>query len=100
MVKNHIHVYRRSRTNKNYYQCDDPECTHYIHKSRIMGKKALCRCGREFILDYETLRRAFPACPFCSGGKKSKSVQKATEIISQILEQSGEIHEINSRNVG
>jgi len=67
---NHLHTYIRSKTNKNIYRCDHPECSHYDSIDKLQGKKAKCHCGREFLLEKGIrihFRSATPKCDFCRG---------------------------------
>lgn len=84
-AKKHLHTYQRSKLNKEYYRCADPECSHYLHRKMLAGKKALCMCMREFILDYESLRRATPKCSFCSNSKVAVKMQTASSIMDSLL---------------
>ena len=62
----HVHTYERMRKPKHeYYRCLHPDCSHYIHKAFLSGKRALCSCGEEFILTIEDLRLKNPHCAFC-----------------------------------
>jgi hypothetical protein len=84
-ARNHLHTYKRSKLNKNYFQCSDPECTHYIRRELIVGKKARCTCGEEYILDSDILRRANPRCSSCGNRKADKDRQSAIRAIDQVL---------------
>jgi hypothetical protein len=84
-AKKHLHTYQRSKLNKEYFQCADSECSHYLHRKLLAGKKALCMCMREFILDYESLRRATPKCSFCSHSKVAIKMQTASSIMDTLL---------------
>jgi len=81
----HPHIYKRLK--KDYYRCVHPDCTHFIHKKLLLGKRAACTdCGGEFILTYENLRRAACKCPMCSNTKESKMAQLASSVMEKILE--------------
>lgn len=66
----HLHLYERSKTNRNVYRCVDPDCTHYHQRAYLIGKRALCYCGSPFILTAMQLRNARPVCPKCARNRK------------------------------
>lgn len=84
MTLKHIHTYRRSKWNKNTFQCADPGCTSYANKLKIVGKKSLCNnCGTEIVLTAYNLTTTYPKCDLCSDTKKSKllrSIGESTEL--------------------
>lgn len=85
-VINHVHTYVKYKKNKwhnkNLFKCNDPHCRHYEEKSLIEGKASLCnKCGLEFVLDYEALRRARPTCVACSGTKRGKELRAIRELL-------------------
>jgi len=102
----HIHTYRRNKRVPNYYQCAHPECSHYIDKKWIVGKRSLCTCGNEFILTTSKLRNAQPKCDLCSKSRVAKNFQKASSIMDLVLEnemmqkKKEDINESQSVNTG
>lgn len=95
-VKEHIHRYiravgRKTKSNSdsamiNYYRCTDPDCTHYLPVSLVLGKRSICnRCGAEFILPSAV--RNLTNRPHC---KKCTRAKKLT--LTKILAQNDEEH--------
>lgn len=82
----HIHTYKRNKKLPNIYQCAHPECSHYVDKKWLVGKKSMCTCGNEFILTTVKLRNAQPRCDLCSSSRRSRDFQKAAGIMDLILE--------------
>lgn len=80
---NHVHSYQKLTAKR--WRCTDPYCTHTISREMILGKASLCKCGAEFILDYESLRRRNPTCFKCSNTKEAQKHRRAQELIKNIL---------------
>lgn len=73
--KDHIHTYRRVKTQPNRYMCADPTCSHSQIKEMLNGKESLCwACGNKFVLDSQHLKRAKPHCGCLTGAAKSESI--------------------------
>lgn len=93
---NHIHVYERRRTNKEFYRCVHPACTHYSHRDLLENKTALCGiCLSPFQLSWEQLRNKIPRCENCSKAQKIKSHavpnKSIMEPINEILQELGSV---------
>ena len=39
---NHLHIYERSKYNKEIYRCVHPQCSHYDRRGMIVGKEIEC----------------------------------------------------------
>lgn len=94
MTTEHTHTYqrwkRRGPENEMWYRCTDSKCTHVSPKSLLRGKAALCnKCGKEFLLDPESLLYAKPTCMDCRGSKKAKAYQANKSIITSMLSKLG-----------
>ncbi len=84
-LKNHVHTYERSKKNKRIYRCVHPDCTSYSHVDDLRGKRAKCKCGREFILETRIdrhFRKKELKCDLCLG--------KITETIQAVIEQAAQ----------
>lgn len=44
---NHIHSYRRSKSNIEIYQCTHPSCTHYTTRDLLLDKEITCHKCKE-----------------------------------------------------
>lgn len=74
-----LHIYERSKSNKNIYRCIHPLCPYYQKKEFILGKLAECpSCHRGFILDRIQLRNKRPRCVKCSKSTK-KNIKPVTQ---------------------
>jgi hypothetical protein len=63
---NHVHTYERMRKpQQQYFRCLHPDCSHYINRAFLPGKRATCACGEEFILTNEDLYLKNPHCAYC-----------------------------------
>lgn len=84
----HIYVFLEKLKGVEYYKCDDPHCTHFEKRSKIINKASMCtECRkREIILDWKTLRRRRPKCLHCSNTKEGKAFRSTQEIMSKILQ--------------
>lgn len=70
----HIHSYMKVKERPDYYMCTAPRCTHYIHKSFLRGKEALCPiCEEPYIIGSEQFRLARMRCSDCRKGKPKKT---------------------------
>ncbi len=67
----HAHTYARIKGKKHFYRCIHPDCTFHANRELLKGKRATCKCGREFIIseriDDKHLRRAELKCDICLG---------------------------------
>lgn len=80
----HTHTYKRYT--KKYYMCAHPECTHLLPKKMLVGKLSCCnKCGKEFKLTSDDLRRAYPVCLNCSNTKAAKKHQQIRELTEKIF---------------
>lgn len=85
--RNHIHTFRRSPLDKTKMICQDPRCTTYQHPIILLrGKAALCnKCGNQFTLTDEDLRRAKPICIMCSNTKKGEAARAAKDLTNKLF---------------
>lgn len=90
-VKEHeLHIYRRSKYNKEVYMCTHPRCTHYHKKDFLEGKAAECpKCHKPFFLSKDQLRNKYPVCLGCSRSPKAAMAQIAESSIHDILQEAG-----------
>ncbi len=66
----HLHLYERIRARPNYYKCNHPDCTHYLHKMYLPHKRAICYvCLEPFIITSNSLRFAKLRCEGCRQNK-------------------------------
>ena len=73
----HYHCYKRMRERKAYYRCILPDCSHYLHKMYLKGKRALCpHCASLYIIEGRILEHAMLHCESCTGVKKGSSLAK------------------------
>lgn len=80
----HIHTYvRRNRTQ---YRCAHPDCTHYMLKSDLLGKRTVCGvCNTiTFMLSRSDLRRAVPRCIDCSNTLEAKKLKEKKLILEEL----------------
>lgn len=85
----HLHTYAKAKT-KHYFRCVHPECTHYTHRENLRGKKAMCKCGRDFILpetfsNNNEFSRPELKCYLCRNTKKNKAMRVGEAIIDSLL---------------
>ena len=63
------HKYQRIEWGKNgthVWRCVLPDCTHYLHKEMVKGKRSLChKCGATFLMTTEHILREKPKCENC-----------------------------------
>ena len=91
-VIKHTHQYVRVkgmvRDGKPFlYRCGHPECSHREEKKFLEGKFSLCnKCGGEFKLTNEDLKRARPVCKNCSNTNEAKTYRKVKEGITNVME--------------
>lgn len=91
---NHIHEYVRSRSNKNIYRCNHPQCSHFTSRELAEGKLALCtQCKNEFILTWDQLKNRAPRCLNCSKSKKAQSHRASKSFVDDIVSAAREIEE-------
>jgi len=86
----HYHTYERMKDRREYYRCIHPDCSHYIKKTLLHGKRAACLCGDTFILTHAQLRLRKPHCPNCPTRKdlKTRHVRKAKDKVTlQVIEE-------------
>lgn len=79
--KDHIHTFVKYKKRPGFFRCLHPDCTAIFDKEFLRGKRALCSCGRDFILTREDLRRATPKCMNCSDTKQARAFQAAQSLI-------------------
>lgn len=61
----HVHCYEWVLDNHSLYRCIHPDCTHWRRKNLLRGKRAVCLCGKEFILNHDSLKLKNPHCNNC-----------------------------------
>ena len=82
----HLHIYQRSKNNKNIYKCVDPDCTHYTNKEFIENKRARCfKCKDEFVIPPSQLKNKNVVCDFCSKSTKSVKLNTIKSKLEDIL---------------
>lgn len=89
-VLKHIHQYKRVRIMRDgkfyLYRCAHKDCSHREDKKFLEGKASLCnKCGAEFKLTFEDLRRAFPTCLNCANTKIAKKHQATKSLVNQLF---------------
>jgi hypothetical protein len=92
MIINHTHQYVRARVQRDgkfyMYRCVHPHCTHREDKKFLEGKATLCnKCGTEFKLSFEDLRRSMPICMNCANTNKAKAYRAAKNAIADLFPQ-------------
>lgn len=95
--KHQIHTYVRHERRRDMFRCAHKYCYHMTDKVSLVGKANICRCGTEFILSRDDLRRKWPRCAACSNSKKNTQILRATDISKKIfdkLERSAELKQI------
>lgn len=93
----HIHEYVRvqdpfpEKKRPIRYRCAHPDCTHYMEKELLLGKRTICSICHttETVMDYENLRRVRPNCFKCSNSKKAQSLRERLEVFDDLFPQSG-----------
>jgi len=70
----HTHTYERMKSRKDYFRCINPDCTHFMHKEMMKGKRAICPCGNEYFLNAETLKLFRPHCAYCGKGARRPKI--------------------------
>jgi len=86
-LRHPLHVYERSKDNKEIYRCIHPECTSYNRVALLLGKAAECfKCHDKFILTKKQLKNFHPVCISCSKEKKSPTLGIGTELMQNIFD--------------
>jgi len=91
-IVEHLHTYRRVGKSATFC-CYHPICTHFTKKEFLIGKKAMCRCGNPFILDYRALQLKVPHCleclkPYKENSRQAIEKRKALNIkVNEVLEE-------------
>jgi hypothetical protein len=90
--KKHIHTYeRRSKpkgvaSDRVYFRCVDPDCSHHIIREDLFGKRANCPfCGEAYILEPRTLRLKLPHCGCRGTSDEPKIVIDPAQLIEDML---------------
>jgi len=83
-VKDHIHIY--TRRDKSTFRCNHPDCTHWIHRKDVKGKRSICSIclTNEIILTTKQLKLSFPRCMSCSNTKEAKTIKERQELLKEI----------------
>jgi len=79
----HSHTYESIRTRPGFYRCIHPDCSHYINRIYMQGKRAQCKCGNTFLLTSRKLQLKKPHCDDCTKG--ARIIDKLEERIETIL---------------
>ena len=97
----HVHKYikkniGRSKLNPyDVYQCDLPDCKHYIRKELIFGKISLCwNCGNNFEIrprGTRPFKRKF-MCESCWSDKYGKIFKPESQDVEKMLKNMGVIN--------
>ena len=99
-VKKHLHTYERHRKRKNLYRCIDPDCTHVTDKDMLQGKRAMCKCGEEFILSrYDLNYLKTPRCENCSNTQDAKKKRESKILFDAIFNEAVETPEVSEISV-
>lgn len=80
---NHTHSYIKWRKRGNpvemHWKCADPDCTHTIAQSLVIGKNSLCPACTAVIFkltwEDDLLRRSIPKCINCRNTRRAKTYQ-------------------------
>lgn len=85
MILQHIHQFKRYK--RGLFICADPHCTLVRPYGRVLNKLTRCNfCTNEFILDYESARRAKPRCLECSQTKKARAFKIAAHALDKLID--------------
>lgn len=94
-----IHIFQRSKRNKDYYRCIAPRCTSYFHKADLEGKEALCtKCKAPFLLDRMQLKNKNTVCLMCSKSPKRLEAEAAQDVMTNLINELDKIGEIKNEN--
>jgi len=98
-VENHIekhdlHIYERSVSNIEIYRCTHPDCSHYIKREFLIGKRAeCCKCHQSFIIPKSQLKagqkkpgRKNLVCFTCTKSPKAIVQQQVVETLTGIFD--------------
>lgn len=90
---NHLHTYERMRKPKHeYFRCIHPDCSHYTHRDLLPGKRSVCSCGEEFILNLEDLKLKLPHCVYCGKNPRPRPLEETEiETVVEINSWKGEL---------
>ena len=81
----HLYTYERKK-DKLYYRCVHPDCTHFTKREDLEGKRALCKCGEEYIITNKRPQRHFQlAIPKCENCRKSKTMAASKAVAADIM---------------
>lgn len=84
----HPHKLRRHRyesTGNAIYFCILPDCNFKTEVKLTLGKRSICwRCGREFIMNENSIRLAKPHCNACT--KKKTEELPVDEVLQPVAE--------------
>lgn len=87
-LPNHLHTLERSSTNLKVYRCIHPDCTFFQRVEFIVGKRALCKCGIEYIVDRQQAikqKNKSLVCANCSKSKKNKKLKETSDFLKDIF---------------
>jgi hypothetical protein len=91
-VLEHIHTYvfmKKTARGRIYYKCDDPLCSHFIERDRIIGKMSLCsKCrNKEILLTYKDQFnvRKNPLCIECQQTKDALDFRENKSLMDTLL---------------
>jgi hypothetical protein len=88
----HIHEYIRAlkpdgSIDYSRYRCNHPDCTHWLYRGDLRGKRSLCSVchTEELILTPSLLRLAFPRCLNCSKSKKAAATRSKIDSLKELF---------------
>lgn len=65
----HVHKYHKISKFRTLWVCAMPKCSHYMPpdlNETLVGKMSVCwKCGEEFLLNEENMKRDQPICSDC-----------------------------------
>lgn len=79
----HPHTYERIKGTKDRYRCIHPDCSHWIFKHMMRGKRATCVCGNTFILTADSLLLKNPHCENCHRNAPAK--RQREDVLEQMF---------------
>lgn len=77
--------------------CTHPDCSHYLAKYLVLGKRALCpKCNETFVMDSIDLMYKTVVCKYCHDGKQSEKLRKMRDRVNELASMLGKTAEISS----
>ena len=84
-AKEHIHIYHAVGNDRKQFMCMDSDCTHTQVRNLLIGKRAQCVCGSEYVMDSYCLTRKVPKCFVCRKEKRTKGKMVKPSVMKDIL---------------